>query len=57
MKLAYFFVCLTSTDVSLIMCIAEIQKFQQIVSQFKEIIGNIATEVEKAKMKVSRLYT
>jgi len=32
---------------------AEIQKFQQIVSKFKEIADNIASEVEKEQMKVS----
>jgi len=37
----------------MIMCRAEIQTFQQIVRQFKEIADNIAGEVEKEKMKAS----
>jgi len=32
---------------------AGIQEFQQIVSQFKELANNIASEVEKERMKVS----
>ena len=48
-----FFLRLASTGVLLIMCRAEIQTFQQIVSQFKEIADNVAAEVEKEKMKAS----
>lgn len=39
--------------VSTVFFCAEIQKFQQIVSQVKEMIDNIASEVEKEKMKAS----